>query len=220
MELTKKTFALAAFLACLAHFPVASEDSEIMEKDISKVLSRKRRYLSFPEGASFSMAICMTVGVLGQPSVGIYTWGLNWGIAYDLPNQNSTIEVLTKLNKVPHPLVARRFRRDLYSKLELIMNDMGYSGRECIYRALCEASQRLMPTGGSLVEELFKKVFSLPSSEVLSSEPIDHHLYDSAQRNGKAKMDCQRKYRMCPVSLLDLALGYYTPSFGTKKITK
>lgn len=140
----------------------------------------------------------MTVGVLGQPSVGIYTWGLNWGIAYELPNQNSTLEALRKLNKIPHPLVARRFRRDLYSKLELIMNEwvanwsiiydsaycicivnwivfflnrtnrwilrvfnfsMGYRGRDCIYRALCEASQRLMPRGGTLVEELFKKVF-------------------------------------------------------------
>lgn len=132
----------------LLFVPVNSTDTELIEKDTSKILSRKRRYLTFPEGASFSvrkfsfnhwklneswigtinrtifqMATCMTVGVLGQPMPGIFTWGLNWGIAYELPNQTASIEAFKRLKKVPQPLVARRYRRDLYSKLELIMNE-------------------------------------------------------------------------------------------------
>lgn len=37
---------------------------------------------------------------------------------------------------------------------------MGYNGRECIFRALCEASQRLLPRGGTMIEQLFRKIFT------------------------------------------------------------
>lgn len=69
------------------------------------------------------MAACMTVGVLGQPSKGIFTWGLNWGIAYNLPNQTDTVNALKKIKKIPHALVTRSTRSMFYSKLELIMNE-------------------------------------------------------------------------------------------------
>lgn len=143
-----KSFKFTIVLLCLIQIPVNSTDTEIIEKDSSKILSRRRRYLTFPEGASFSvsqfafnsrklnefridtinraifqMATCMTVGVLGQPMPGIFTWGLNWGIAYELPNQTASIDAFKRLRKLPQPLVARRYRRDLYSKLELIMNE-------------------------------------------------------------------------------------------------
>lgn len=69
------------------------------------------------------MAACLTVGVLGNPMPGIFTWGLNWGIAYELPNETMLAEGLKRVNALPRPLVARRDRRDLYSKLELIMTE-------------------------------------------------------------------------------------------------
>lgn len=37
---------------------------------------------------------------------------------------------------------------------------MGFNGRSCILRALCEASQRLMPKGNTLVEEMMRIAFS------------------------------------------------------------
>jgi hypothetical protein len=55
-----------------------------------KVLSRKKRYLIFPEGSSFSIAVCMTIGVYGNPQFSIFSWALNYGFAYELPT-NATI---------------------------------------------------------------------------------------------------------------------------------
>lgn len=54
-----------------------------------KVLSRRKRFLIFPTGSSFSVAVCMTVGVYGNPQFSIWSWGLNYGFAYNLPT-NST----------------------------------------------------------------------------------------------------------------------------------
>ncbi|KOB73130.1 Uncharacterized protein OBRU01_11205 [Operophtera brumata] len=64
----------------------------------SRILSRRKRYVAFPEGSSFSCAGCMTVGVIGQPaptsSPGTFTFGLNWGVAYELPNSTETARYL------------------------------------------------------------------------------------------------------------------------------
>lgn len=63
---------------------------EVDRKKIeSKVLSRKKRFIIFPTGSSFSVAVCMTVGVYGNPQFSIFSWALNYGFAYNLPT-NST----------------------------------------------------------------------------------------------------------------------------------
>lgn len=49
----------------------------------------------------------------------IFTEGVNWGISYNLPNDSKQ---LTDIMYKPKKLMQRRHRRELYSKLELIMN--------------------------------------------------------------------------------------------------
>lgn len=54
-----------------------------------KILSRRKRFLVFPTGSSFSVAVCMTIGVYGNPQFSLFSWALNYGFAYNLPT-NST----------------------------------------------------------------------------------------------------------------------------------
>lgn len=55
----------------------------------SKLLSRRKRFVIFPTGSSFSVAACMTVGVYGNPQFSIFSWALNYGFAYNLPSNSS-----------------------------------------------------------------------------------------------------------------------------------
>ncbi|XP_072938400.1 uncharacterized protein [Epargyreus clarus] len=179
----------------------------------SKALSRRKRYIGFPEGSSFSCAGCMTVGTLGNPSPsrfpGIFTFGLNWGIAYELPNASETSSFYQR--KFKKPVAQRRSRRDLYQKLEMILDKMGYSGRGCILKTLCETTQRIAPNGDNIVEEIFRILFTWPKTRVLPSEPLEHGIYDTAYHHGIQLESCDR-YR-CSLSLVDWAQGYYnTPS--------
>lgn len=51
----------------------------------------------------------------------IWTEGLNWGISYDLPNDTMVFKEYKKyLN--PKYMMQRRHRRDLYNKMEVIMD--------------------------------------------------------------------------------------------------
>ncbi|KAI8434490.1 hypothetical protein MSG28_012504 [Choristoneura fumiferana] len=128
----------------------------------SRVLSRKRRYVTFPEGSSFSCAACMTVGLIGQPapssSPGTFTFGLNWGIAYELPNATETLAFYRKRRGETH--AQRRSRRELYGKIEDILDNMGYNGRQCILKTLCETTQRMVPHGDNMIEEMFRTLFT------------------------------------------------------------
>ncbi|CAH2087615.1 unnamed protein product [Euphydryas editha] len=197
------------YLALLILIFVVSVSTERNGNDL-KVLSRRKRYVAFPEGSSFSCAGCMTVGLIGQPAPtnypGTFTFGLNWGIAYELPNNTETA-LFYKRKKHRKPLAQRRSRRELYEKLELILDNMGYSGRECILKTLCETTQRIIPHGENMVEEIFRTIFTLPMTKVLSTEPPENILYDAAHRLGVLLNSCD-KYN-CPISLVDLAKGYY-----------
>ncbi|GBP60339.1 hypothetical protein EVAR_91374_1 [Eumeta japonica] len=189
-----------------------TETSYGSESSALKVLSRKRRYVTFPEGSSFSAAACMTVGLIGQPapstSPGTFTFGLNWGIAYELPNETQTLQAVRFFKgRRGKPAAMRRSRRELYEKLETVIDAMGYGGRECILKTICESTQRLVPHGNNMIEEMFRTLFTMPMTKVLPSEPLEHSIYDAAYRLGTMLDNCDR-YK-CPLSLVDLALGYY-----------
>lgn len=59
------------------------------QQNREKVLSRRKRFIIFPMGSSFSTATCMTVGVYGNPQFSIMSWALNYGFAYNLPTNSS-----------------------------------------------------------------------------------------------------------------------------------
>ncbi|CAG9565946.1 unnamed protein product [Danaus chrysippus] len=186
----------------------------------TRILSRRKRYVAFPEGSSFSCAGCMTVGVIGQPAPtsapGTFTFGLNWGIAYELPNNTET--ALFYRSKKHKSIAQRRSRRELYEKLEVILDNMGYSGRQCILKTLCETTQRIVPHGGNMIEEIFRTLFTMPMTKVLPTEPLEHTIYDAAHRLGSLLKSCDTFN--CPLSLVDLAKGYYNapaPNVDTAK---
>ncbi|XP_055716470.1 uncharacterized protein LOC129810177 [Phlebotomus papatasi] len=168
-----------------------------------KILSRSKRYLVFPEGSSFSAATCFTIGIIGNPSDQFISWALNWGVAYELPTNQSYFVGLS-------PVIARRFRRDLYGKLELAMDDMGYNGKSCVLKALCQSHQYFNRQGSNMIEEILRTIFSLPKQKVFSFEHRDLNDYDLAHRQGRKKSNCEELYPNCGFSLLDLALGRYS----------
>lgn len=91
---------------------------------------------------------------------------------------------------------------------------MGYNGRDCILRSLCEAPQIFGKKGRHLIAELIRTVFTFPKSKVLSFEPPEMRIYDEAHRlgwsPGHVQAECHRIYPNCGFSLIKLALGKYS----------
>lgn len=64
----------------------------------------------------------MTIGMIGTPQFSYLSWSINFGVAYDLPNQTWILNNNNKKPLMPKPVVLRRHRRDLYSRLETVIN--------------------------------------------------------------------------------------------------
>lgn len=134
------------WVVTLIGFTAACQSTRGPVNTTEAVLSRRRRYVAFPEGSSVSVsldyffffafgrdpyftrvsvkqaAICMTVGVVGSPNVGTLSWALNWGVAYNLPSYAWARKYAQGFSTDTKAQVQRRSRRDLYQKLELIMD--------------------------------------------------------------------------------------------------
>lgn len=91
---------------------------------------------------------------------------------------------------------------------------MGYNGRSCILRALCESSQIFHRKSTNMVEELIRTIFTLPTMKVLPFEHADLVVYDKAHRKGREKVYCATVYPDCNFSLIDLALGEHSIPFN------
>ena len=87
---------------------------------------------------------------------------------------------------------------------------MGFNGRECILRALCESSQIFGSKGSNMISELMRTAFSFPKSKIMSSEHKELSIYDDAHRKGKTQAACAAIYSKCGFSLLQLAMGKYS----------
>ncbi|XP_069694225.1 uncharacterized protein [Periplaneta americana] len=191
-------------LTCLifiAGFPLSSP--VIRKPDNStlgdqRLLSRKKRYLNFPDGSILQLGYCLQVaGLIGSDLIFGYTIGTNW----DLP---SSVNVqLHRDDKQKADGIHRRHRRDLYAKLEPILTTMGVNGRACILRALCEAGRR-KPEKGTFLQEILYSIFTYPSSNDPEEYDEMYHVYDRAHR---AIRDCTTLFPECPTSFINP----YTP---------
>lgn len=91
---------------------------------------------------------------------------------------------------------------------------MGYNGRACILRALCESSQFFNMKSTNMVEEMIRTIFTLPSMKVLPFEHPDLVDYDKAHLRGRNKVYCASAYPDCNFSLIALSLGEYSTPFN------
>ncbi|KAH8246889.1 hypothetical protein KR032_002965 [Drosophila birchii] len=189
-------------------------------QEVTKVLRRHKRYLAFPEGSSVSAAICLTIGMIGNPDVDYLSWAVNWGVAYDLPNHQWVIQHAHGLNAtLAKDTIKRRSRRAFYDEVQSLFDNMGFNGRACMARTLCESARFLLPPQkrGNMLQELVRTVFSLPPSPVSIDEPQEHHQYDRIYRRSKRNSrECHEIYPGCQFSLLALALGKYMAATTTK----
>uniref|UniRef100_A0A1A9ZCI4 Uncharacterized protein n=1 Tax=Glossina pallidipes TaxID=7398 RepID=A0A1A9ZCI4_GLOPL len=178
------------FSECQRPKPDPLNPTELMQS-IGKVvrvntndLSRKKRYVAFPEGSSVTAAICLTVGMIGNPSRDFLSYAVNFGVAYNLPTAEWARRHRDGFSNNTKALRQRRSRHDFYEKLIVILDSVGFNGMSCVARALCESGkifESSQSKRGNMVEEIMKTIFS-------------------------------SLYKECQISLLDLALGKYLTS--------
>ncbi|KAK9884182.1 hypothetical protein WA026_005136 [Henosepilachna vigintioctopunctata] len=188
----------------IAVYVLILQYSNVSLENNTSVQSRVKRYLAFPDGATLTFALCMQQRT-PMPSGIIFTEGVNWGMAYQLPNKTTYLDNLP-LNK---HVIKRRDRKMLYENVETIMNNMGFNGRACIMRALCLAPNYLKYKDKNLAERIVGVLFKYPLENIEAGEPEEHNHYLLATQLGHGEnANCDSFITECPISILDLILKY------------
>ncbi|XP_076656808.1 uncharacterized protein LOC143361356 [Halictus rubicundus] len=114
------------------------------------------KYLVFPQGSNVQLVYCLTISTYAKPS-GFFTVGITAGQAWELPSESM-------LSRYPSDVYHRRSRRELYRKMELLLETQGKDGRACVLGAICRAARRnrTRTDKGTFFEEIMRVVFSLP----------------------------------------------------------
>ncbi|XP_043590633.1 uncharacterized protein LOC122571226 [Bombus pyrosoma] len=157
----------------------------------ARTLSRRKRYLIFPEGSNVQLVFCLTVGTYAKENDVVM--GLTAALAWELPS-----EVDEKVAQLLH----RKSRSVMFPKIEALLQSTGLDGRACVLKALCEAAQR-NPSDlgkGSLVQELLHAIFTLPRDGG-RFERSEDQAYEQAHQSGQ---DCGHLYPTCRHSIYEL----------------
>ncbi|GBP60364.1 hypothetical protein EVAR_91399_1 [Eumeta japonica] len=96
----------------------------------------------------------------------------------------------------------RDSRKSLYKKLETFLTGLGWDGRSCVLRMLCE-SNRNKSRQGNFVEEILRAVFTLPQGRAFES--LNQQQYDAAHAHAG---DCSQLYPECEYKAENMPLQF------------
>jgi DM4/DM12 family len=82
----------------------------------------------------------------------IFTWGATVGLGFELPTDTKVF-----LSQLHSDDLHRRDRRQVFTKIKILLDEKGRDGRSCILKAVCEAASGLPK--GSFLDALFKAIF-------------------------------------------------------------
>lgn len=177
-----------------------------MQTNCFKVTQRPKRYVAFPKGSLFSVAICMTAQ-MGVAPGSIFTEALNWSLNYDLSLDAADL----KLKKEE---LFKRNRRDAYEKMEKLLYSMGYDGTHCVLKWICESFASNFDdsfSSDNLFGEIYKTLFRYNLQNITNDDDYDQvKQYDYAVAQGivSAKR-CEKIFLKCPFSAKDFFASFY-----------
>ncbi|CAD7077434.1 unnamed protein product [Hermetia illucens] len=120
---------------------------------------------------------------------------------YSSKNRIQQLRKTIPLNKEWMAHTGYRERREIFDSIKKAaqMNKIDLDVKSCILRTICEVKHFLLPPGKSLIQDIIRILFSIPTQPHWKDE------YNKAARH--KKRDCKEIYRSrCPISVLELVL--------------
>ncbi|XP_011304068.1 uncharacterized protein [Fopius arisanus] len=187
-EPESRVVGLIILMVCL---DIASTSYENKNSEMAKVLHRPIRAVSFPEGSTMGLFFALAVP-LPDPDKSI---SLSYFFEASYPLPNSTIlEPWTESKRKKRGIDRAR----IYGTLANKFASLGYNGRGCLLRSICETSQFNLEDNGVLGDMI--NVILTPSTSQPEDLPQDVVEAETIGRCGT----CSKYHSICPVGLFDL----------------
>ncbi|XP_018352143.1 PREDICTED: uncharacterized protein LOC108754388 [Trachymyrmex septentrionalis] len=160
--------------------------------DIAKILHRPIRSLTFLKNSNMGIFVALAVPL--EDPLNSISLSYFFEANYVLPPNITSLEPWTGLKRRKRNIE----RATIYQILESKFESSGYSGRECLLRAICETSEFPLQHNG-LIGDIMHVIFTPSTSkhEGLSRDVIEAELV-GRNRN------CSKYQPQCPLGLFDL----------------
>ncbi|XP_069694346.1 uncharacterized protein [Periplaneta americana] len=161
------------------------------------VLSRRLRYVVFPEGTVMGLVLAanIAIDVKGDLSE-------SWFLQADYHVPEDAQDFIYPFDLEGRNRTSRELdRTGAYRLLEDTFNRFGFDGMECILRTICEAAQTPLYKNeyNGLLGELLHILF-VPSSSLDENLPPSFNI---AERRGEDGKNCRVAYSKCSFGLID-----------------
>ncbi|XP_050687483.1 uncharacterized protein LOC126980985 [Eriocheir sinensis] len=152
--------------------------------------SRVRRFVPFPASSTLEATLKLILPVTGK--IGLSTVVLATAFVFKLPTEYLSLGRSYKDTAADE-------RAFLYTSIESFLDGLGYDGRSCTLRTLCEIAE------APFEHDLYGEVINLVLSASLSpNNSVEYDDYMLAEHYGRNYGDCGAIYHTCPTSVLDL----------------
>ncbi|XP_066585088.1 uncharacterized protein [Prorops nasuta] len=175
---------------------IVGANSQKANSEFAKIIHRSIRGLSFPEFSTMGLFLALSVP-LEEPRQSI-SLSYFFEATYDLPPNSTYFEPWTEV--VQRKISRKRSidRTTVYNLLENKFESTGNSGRACLLRAICEASESPLKHNG-LIGDILHVIFT-PTTSRQEELPRDIVEAELVGRNGT----CSKYQPPCPLGLFDL----------------
>ncbi|XP_011166500.2 uncharacterized protein LOC105200564 [Solenopsis invicta] len=166
--------------------------SKMANSDIAEILHRPIRSLTFPEHSNMGIFVALAVPL--EDPLNSISLSYFFEANYVLPPNITYLEPWRRIERRKRNIERATIYRVLESKFE----SSGYSGRECLLRAICETSAFPLQHNG-LIGDIMHVIFT-PSTSRHEGLPRDVVEAELVGRNGS----CSKYQLQCPLGLFDL----------------
>ncbi|XP_051156501.1 uncharacterized protein LOC127278716 [Leptopilina boulardi] len=166
----------------------------MQNSEMANILHRPIRALTFPPTSTMGIFFALAVPLEApQNSISLSYF---FEATYGLPNNLTDFGPLTE----SYPQRKKRSidRKTIYELMENKFLSVGFSGRGCLLRSICETSEQSLRHNGVL-GDVFHVLFT-PSSSQRENLPQDIFDAELVGRNGS----CLKYNLLCPLGLFDL----------------
>ncbi|XP_034935146.1 uncharacterized protein [Chelonus insularis] len=160
-------------------------------------LHRQLRELTYPEdsemGIFFALAIPLDDPISTKAMSMAFFFEANYGLV------RSKDERLNLGKRALSSNQQRIDRKTIYQMLESKFEALGFPGRPCLLRTICETTHWSLHPHNGLIGDLLRILFT-PSSSLDEKLPAE---YTKAERSLGSLDDCGTTYPLCPITIYD-----------------
>ncbi|XP_043288621.1 uncharacterized protein [Venturia canescens] len=180
----------------------STEEISKIQRPITSAVHRRIRGLSYPDdsemGIFFALAIPLDDPVSAKAISVAFFFEANYQLTK--PETEGADNEAESRRERSMNLQGRAIdRRTTYSMLESKFESLGFPGRACLLRSICETSRNPLHYHNGLLGDLLRILFipSSSSDEGLSVE------FQNAQNHSSTTGGCEATYPLCPINIYD-----------------